>query len=156
VLNRERLWRKRWRFLPFVILLLVSPGRSLSDVIGCRVAEASPHDEPHFHLSPAATEVKVVFRVVPIACTATTITIDMPPDMMAYSMAGAPASSFRKIIVASSAPSPHRLKAVTAYADATVPARIFSLLVRPVGQEAVVRARTISRAILALVLLARR
>ena len=48
-----------------------------------------------YHLSPTAIEVKVVLRLVPIACTATTITIDKPPAMMAYSIAVAASSFFR-------------------------------------------------------------
>jgi hypothetical protein len=47
------------------------------------------------YLSAVEIDVKVVFSVLPMLLTATTMTIDRPPAMMAYSMAVAPLSSPR-------------------------------------------------------------
>jgi hypothetical protein len=49
--------------------------------------------QPYFN-APETLE-KVVFRLVPIDCTAATITIEMKPAISAYSMAVAPASSLQ-------------------------------------------------------------
>lgn len=47
---------------------------------------------PMFYLMAAATFENVVFKLVPIPCTAATITIETNPAIRAYSMAVAPAS----------------------------------------------------------------
>src|SRR5712692_11886545 len=67
--------------------------------IECTVTAISAHTTQAcvlLHLRPVATDVSIVFRLVPMDPTATTITIEMPPAMMAYSMAVAAVSSFRK------------------------------------------------------------
>jgi len=47
------------------------------------------------YLSPVETLVNIVFKLVPIAVTATTMTIEIPAAISAYSMAVAPLVSFR-------------------------------------------------------------
>jgi hypothetical protein len=49
-----------------------------------------------YYFNAVETLVKVAFSIVPMLLTATTITIDMPPAISAYSMAVAPESSLRK------------------------------------------------------------
>jgi hypothetical protein len=47
------------------------------------------------YLSPVETLVNIVFKLVPIAVTATTMAIEIPAAIGAYSMAVAPVVSFR-------------------------------------------------------------
>jgi hypothetical protein len=67
---------------------------------------SAQQDEAYF--SPVATLVKVVFSLVPRAVTAVTITIEMPPAMMAYSIAVAPDLSAMKFLSICMTPSPGR------------------------------------------------
>ena len=48
------------------------------------------------YFRPVATEVNLALRLLPIAVTAATITIDRPPAMIAYSIEVAAVSSLRK------------------------------------------------------------
>jgi hypothetical protein len=58
----------------------------------CRRWRAASSHLVHHYLMPLATLENVVFRLVPIACTAPTITIEINPAIRAYSIAVAPDS----------------------------------------------------------------
>ena len=61
--------------------------RRLAEVDGARTLGG--------YLSPVETLVNIVFKLDPIAVTATTMAIEMPAAISAYSMAVAPLVSFR-------------------------------------------------------------
>lgn len=61
---------------------------------------------PMFYLMAAATFENVVFKLVPIPCTAATITIETNPAIRAYSMAVAPASLLQNRLTTSAMVNP--------------------------------------------------